>query len=262
LSGTLVPGVKIGDPAGHINDEMAALVRFGQLAGRLHWLARSGSDVPDNPASPVRVVIVDDHDLFREGLRELLQEAGIVVLGDAATAEEAIELVTELAPDVVLMDLGLSDGMSGIEATRRLSELAPTAEVLVLTISADGRDVMQAILAGASGYLLKDASVLEIVAGVTAAAIGGSAVSPPVAARLIEDVRERSRANPEHHPGLTPRELQVLRLVAHGRENTEIAAELVISLPTVKHHISSILEKLAVENRIQAAVYAVRAGLV
>jgi DNA-binding NarL/FixJ family response regulator len=207
------------------------------------------------------VVIVDDHDLFREGLRELLAEAGIVVVGDARTAEEGIELVTALEPDVVIMDLGLP-GMSGAEATGRLSELAPSAHVLVLTISPDDRDVMAAILAGASGYLLKDASVPEIVAGVRAAAVGDSSVSPPIAARLIEDVRSHARAGGDARPGLSPREIEVLRLVVQGKENTEIAAELVISLPTVKHHISSILEKLVVENRIQAAVYAVRAGLV
>jgi two-component system, NarL family, response regulator LiaR len=217
--------------------------------------------VPEELASPVRVVIVDDHDFYRDGLRELLEEAGIAVLGDAASAEEALDLVPEVEPDVVIMDLGLP-GMSGTQATSRLREIAPSAQVLVLTISADDRDVSQAIVAGACGYLLKDASVAEIVAGVKAAATGESSLSPHVAARLIEDVRSREAMTVDGAPELSPRELEVLRLLVQGMDNADIAQELVISVPTVKHHVASILEKLPVQNRIQAAVYAVRAGLI
>ena len=217
--------------------------------------------MPEEAATPVRVVIVDDHDFYRDGLRELLEEAGIEVTADAGSAEDALDLVAAVEPDVVIMDLGLP-GISGVQATRRVMEVAPSAQVLVLTISADDRDVTQAIVAGACGYLLKDSSVSDIVAGVRAAAAGESSLSPHVASRLINDVRSREALAVDDAPELTPREVEVLRLLVQGMDNPDIARELVISVPTVKHHVASILEKLPVQNRIQAAVYAVRARLV
>ncbi|MEA2405824.1 MAG: two-component system, NarL family, nitrate/nitrite response regulator NarL [Thermoleophilaceae bacterium] len=213
---------------------------------------------------PVRVVLVDDHDLFRGGLRDILQDQGIDVIGEASDGERGVRLVTELAPDVAVMDLNMP-GMSGIEATRILATKAPASRVLVLTISSDDSDIMEAMLAGASGYLLKDATVEELAGGIRAAAAGESSIAPKIAARLLSRLREDHRAPPPTEEGradLSERELEVLRLLAAGKGNAEIAGELFISPKTVKNHIASILVKLQIENRIQAAVYAVRAGIV
>jgi DNA-binding NarL/FixJ family response regulator len=212
----------------------------------------------------VRVVLVDDHDLFRGGLRDLLEAEGLQIVGEASSGDQGVELSGMLAPDVVVMDLHMP-GMSGVEATRAILEQAPLARVLVVTISAEDGDVMDAMMAGACGYLLKDASVEELVSGVRAAAAGESSISPRIAtkvlARLRQDAGEREEAA-KLHPGLSEREIEVLRLLAEGKGNAEIAAELFISPKTVKNHIASILMKLQIENRIQAAVYAVRAGII
>jgi DNA-binding NarL/FixJ family response regulator len=213
---------------------------------------------------PISVVVVDDHDVFRDGLVRLLGERdGIEVVGDAADGERALRLVERMAPDVVVMDLNLP-GLSGIEAIRLLAAGAPQARVLVLTISVADSDVVDAILAGACGYLLKDATIDEIVAGVRAAAAGESLLSPRIATGLLERLRDLAvnRDAAEHLTELTERELEVLRLVAHGMDNVEIARELFISPQTAKNHVSNILAKLQLENRIQAAVHAVRRGLV
>src|SRR3954454_9403663 len=213
----------------------------------------------------VRVVLVDDHDLFRGGLRDLLEAQGLSVVGEASNGEDGVALVGDMAPDVVVMDLNMP-GMSGVEATRQILVQAPLARVLVLTISADDADVMGAMMAGACGYLLKDASVEELVSGVRAAAAGESSVSPRIAtkvlARLRKDATEREETAGVQHTALSEREIEVLRLLAEGKGNAEIAAELFISPKTVKNHIASILMKLQIENRIQAAVYAVRAGII
>ncbi len=210
----------------------------------------------------VRVVVVDDHDLFRRGLRELLTEQGLSVVGEAGNGDDGVRLVTHAQPDVVVMDLNMPR-MSGVEATRRIAQTSPGVHVLVLTISAGDAAVMEAIEAGAKGYLLKDASIDEIASAVRAAAAGESPIAPPVAGRLLDRLRpqadERAAAD---EVDLTERELDVLRLIVAGMENREIAEELVISEPTAKNHVSSILAKLEVDNRIKAAVYAVRRGLV
>jgi DNA-binding NarL/FixJ family response regulator len=212
---------------------------------------------------PIRVIVVDDHDLLRKGLRDLLTEHGLRVVGEAGDGEDAVRLVAHAAPDVVVMDLNMPR-MSGVEATRRLAEMAPNARVLVLTVSADDETVAQAIEAGATGYLLKDASGEDIAAGVRAAAAGEALISPSIASRLLERLRPAGDDAGGLASGaeLTDREVEVLRLLAAGRENADIAQELFISPRTVKNHISSILAKLHVDNRIQAAVYAVRKGLV
>src|SRR6185436_20458811 len=145
---------------------------------------------------PVRVVVVDDHDVFRNGLVSLLSEQGIDVVGVAGEGQEAIRLVAQLAPDVVVMDLNLP-GMSGLEATVRLSAEAPSTRVLVLTISADESNVTEAIVAGACGYLLKDASITEIVSGVRTAAAGESLISPKVAAMLLDQIRHSTDTGPQ-----------------------------------------------------------------
>jgi DNA-binding NarL/FixJ family response regulator len=213
---------------------------------------------------PISVVVVDDHDVFRDGLVRLLAEReDISVVGDAADGERALRLVERLAPDVVVMDLNLP-GLSGIEAIRRLAAIAPQSRVLVLTISVADSDVVEAIMAGACGYLLKDASIDEIVSGVRAAAAGESLLSPRIATGLLERLRDLADDgdSAERHGELTERELEVLGLVAKGMDNAEIAEALVISPQTAKNHVSNILAKLQLENRIQAAVHAVRRGLV
>jgi DNA-binding NarL/FixJ family response regulator len=213
-------------------------------------------------ARGIKVIVVDDHELFRRGIIELLQERGVDVVGEAALGADAIRQASELGPGVVLMDLSMP-GMSGIEATQRMTAAAPLARVLVLTMMTEDEYVMNALLAGACGYLLKDAPIDHIVDGIEAAARGESVISPRIASRLVQRLREP----PEIVPGLTgaamtPRELEVLELLARGLDNAEIAQALYLSQHTVKNHVSSILIKLQVENRIQAAVRAVRGGIV
>ena len=209
-------------------------------------------------------MIVDDHDLFRTGLRNLLEEQGVQVAGEAASGTEAVRTVREIAPDVVVMDLNMP-GMGGVEATRHIASIAPLTRVVVLTISDEDADVMDAILAGACGYLLKDSSIDELMAGIRAASRGESLISPTIAAKVLQRMRATS-AQPEIadtiRSELSDREIEVLKLIANGKDNALIAAELHISPKTVKNHISNILMKLQIDNRIQAAVYAVRSGIV
>jgi DNA-binding NarL/FixJ family response regulator len=213
-------------------------------------------------APPITVVVIDDHVLFRSGLRELLEQEEIRVVGEASTAEAGLEVIERQGPDVAIVDLNLPR-MSGHDAIRRISTNSPRTQVLVLTISTDGADVTEAVLAGACGYLVKDASVGDIVAGVRAAAIGDSMVSPRMTRTLLERLRKQERSDPR--PGvesLSVREKEVLGLVVEGKDNATIAEELFISPYTVKNHISNILLKLHVDNRLQAAVRAVRDALI
>jgi DNA-binding NarL/FixJ family response regulator len=208
------------------------------------------------------VLVVDDQELFRGGITQLLEERGIRVVGEAGLAAHAIELAATLQPDVVLMDLNMP-GMSGVEATQRLTTAVPSARVLVLTVAADERHVMDALLAGACGYILKEAPITQIVDGVNAAARGESAISPRIANGLIHRLRQPSQdAIDLSGAPLTDREHEVLELLARGMDNGEIAHALYLSEHTVKNYVSSILAKLQVENRVQAAVRAVRAGIV
>jgi DNA-binding NarL/FixJ family response regulator len=212
----------------------------------------------------LRVLLVDDHDLFRTGLRNLLEEQGVHVVGEAAAGAEALKLTRELAPDVIVMDLNMP-GMTGVEATRHITAVAPLTRVLVLTISDQDADVMDAILAGACGYLLKDASIQELMRGIQSAALGESLISPHIASKVLQRVRASSSSPmiaETIRSELSDREIQVLKLIANGKDNAQIAGELHISPKTVKNHISNILMKLQIENRIQAAVYAVRSGIV
>ncbi|HVN61159.1 MAG TPA: response regulator transcription factor [Gaiellaceae bacterium] len=216
------------------------------------------------PADSTRVLLVDDHDLFRTGLANLLEEQGIAVVGQAANGVDAVRAARELAPDVVVMDLNMP-GITGVEATRRIAGGSPLARVVVLTISDSDEDVIEAILAGACGYLLKDASINDLITGIRAAAVGESLVSPTIAAKVLQRLRASSASHREAEliqSELSDREIEVLKLIANGKDNAMIAAELHISPKTVKNHISNILMKLQIENRIQAAVYAVRSGIV
>jgi DNA-binding NarL/FixJ family response regulator len=209
---------------------------------------------------PRTVVVVDDHAVFVGGLVRLLGDRGVTVLGTAATGEEALGLVGRVRPDVVLMDLSLP-GMSGVEATRRITASNPGVCVVVLTAIAEEATLMDAIQAGAVGYLLKDAAVDEIVAAVDAATTGRSLVAPELVRTLLQRIRKEHPVVEGPHPPLTDREREVLGLLVEGYDNAEIARRLYISQNTVKNHVAAILVKLEVDNRLQAAVRAVR-GLI
>jgi DNA-binding NarL/FixJ family response regulator len=211
----------------------------------------------------LRVVLVDDHPVYRQGLAKLLVECGVDVVAQAGNGADALRIVEETAPDVIVMDLNMP-GMSGVDVTRRLIERAPSTRVLVVSVSAQEDDVTEAILAGASGYVLKDGPVEEVVAGIQAAARGESLISPRIAAMLLRRVRvdESSGQDAPVQTPLSERELEVLQLVAEGKGNHEIGEALFIGQSTVRNHISSILMKLQVENRVQAAVRAVRDRMV
>jgi DNA-binding NarL/FixJ family response regulator len=216
----------------------------------------------DRPDAPVSVMLVDDHRIFREGLRDLLLEQGFDIVGEAANAADAVALAVKKRPAVALMDIQMPGG-SGIDATRQLAARCPETQVVMLTVSPDEADLIESIQAGASGYLLKGASIEEIASGVRAAADGESQVSPRITVELFHQVRRAPppRALPGE-PRLAQRELDVLRLISDGKGNPEIAEELQISEQTVKTYVSSLLAKLQVQNRIQAAMYAVRRGLI
>jgi len=218
---------------------------------------------PDD--GPVQVLLVDDHALFRRGLALVLgAEVDLEVVGEASHGVEAVERATELQPHVVVMDVRMP-GMGGVEATRRIRQAQPATRVVMLTGSTEDDDLFGALRAGASGYLLKEVAIDEIAEAVRAIARGQALVSPSMAARLVAEFNALSRRVDEQHdhaPRLTDRELEVLRLVARGLANKEIAAELVIAENTVKNHVRNILEKLQVRTRMEAALYAVRERLV
>jgi DNA-binding NarL/FixJ family response regulator len=216
--------------------------------------------------SPITVVLVDDERLIRAALARVLTDDGIELVGEAANGEDAIETVLDLRPDVVLMDLKLP-GLSGVQAIEQLGLLAPASRVLVLTRSEQNR-VVEAIIAGASGYILKTAPPEAIISAVRATAAGESVLSPQIAGKLLGHIREldipvkkSGSAAVAIRAALTDRELEIFKLLASGDSNPEIARELSLSANTASNHIASILAKLHLENRIQAAVQAVRSGI-
>ena len=213
----------------------------------------------------IRVIVVDDQDLFRSGLANLLaSEDGIEVVGEAGDGAEACRLATETIPDVVLMDVRMPR-RSGIEATGQIKEEVPSARILMLTVSEDEADLYDAIKAGASGYLIKDAALDEVIEAIRSVYAGQSSISPTMASKLMTEfaaISKRSEAKPQAGPKITDREMEVLQLVAKGLSNREIAKTLFISENTVKNHIRNILEKLQLHSRMQAVYYAVREGLI
>jgi DNA-binding NarL/FixJ family response regulator len=212
----------------------------------------------------IRVLLVDDHDVFRHGLAQLLSDEGLDVVAEASGGEAGVRLAAELRPDVVLMDLSMP-GLSGLEATRAIVAEDGGSRVVVLSLSDDDAAMLEALLAGAAGYLLKEATLEQIVAGVQAAAAGDAVIPPRVAPELLRRLRAVEAASPSNGDGtveLSEREHEVLRLIVEGRDNAAIAAELFISPNTVKSHAASIFAKLGVESRLQASVQALRRGLV
>jgi DNA-binding NarL/FixJ family response regulator len=214
----------------------------------------------ERSAERLRVLVVDDSELFRTGLQAVLQSEHFDV-ANAASGDAALAQVSTFRPHVVVMDMGMP-GMSGSEATRRILEAAPDTFVMMLTGS-EGADVLEAVRAGASGYVLKGSDLSDIVKAIRATAAGQSPFAPQVAGALLAIVRDSSTADGESTVvALSARERQVLALLATGCNNVEIAHRLYVSPSTVKHQISGLLTKLHVENRIQAACVAIRAGLV
>ena len=207
----------------------------------------------------IRIVIVDDHPVVRQGLHFLLeQQAGIQVVGEGENGEQAIRLVQDHLPDVLLLDL-LMPKMDGITAVREIKLVAPGVRIIILTSYFEDDQIFSAIKAGALSYLLKDTRSQELVAAVQAAARGESVIHPQVAARIIREMQQPDQAPLNE---LTPRELEVVTRIAHGRSNHEIAVELRIGEQTVKTHVSNILSKLHLADRTQAAIYALQQRLV
>ena len=212
---------------------------------------------------PIRVLVVDDQELFRGGLTMILgTDPGIEVVGQAGDGLEGTTLAAALAPDVVLLDVRMPK-RSGIEACVAIKETVPSAKIIMLTVSDEEADLYEAVKSGASGYLLKDSSIDEVTQAVRVVADGQSLISPSMAVKLIDEFKQMSRPDRDQVSPLrlTERELEVLRLVATGMNNREIARQLFISENTVKNHVRNILEKLHLHSRMEAVVYAVREKL-
>ena len=213
-------------------------------------------------AERIRILIADDHPLFRDGLRVMLESVDDVeVLGEATTGEEAVALAAGLRPAVVLMDIKMP-GINGIEATRRIVDADPDVQVLMLTMLEDNDSIFAALRAGARGYLLKGARQDEAMRAIRAVANGEAIFGPSIAQRLTQHFAARRQPPPSpSFPELTDREWEILNLIAQGRSNAEIASALVVSLKTVRNHVSNIFNKLRVSDRVQAMAMARREGL-
>ena len=220
---------------------------------------------PAGPPERLRVLVADDHALFRRGLQMVLEaEPDIELVGEASDGVEAVERSQELMPDVILMDVRMPK-RSGIEAASQIKDLLPHVKILMLTISDEEADLYDAIKAGANGYLLKEISIEEVANAIRSVAQGQSLISPSMASKLLNEFATMVKRADEKQqlptPRLTDREMEVLKLVAKGHNNRDIAKELYISENTVKNHIRNILEKLHLHSRMEAVVYAVREKL-
>jgi len=214
----------------------------------------------------IRLLLADDHRMLRESLRRAMEEHGFEVVGEAADGEEAVRLAEKLRPDVVLMDVTMPV-LDGVGATRRVRDQVPGTQVVILTMHADREVLVDAIRAGASGYLVKDCSTEDVVDTVRKAASGETALSPELAATMLGEVRnlvrqEEAGAAAGAEPIISKREEEVLQLIADGLSTTEVAAQLYISVKTVKNHLASIYQKLDTRDRTQAVLQAVRMGIV
>lgn len=213
---------------------------------------------------PIRILLVDDHVLFRKGLSSLLSEQkDFEVVGEAGSGQEALEKAQELMPDVILMDIYMP-GWDGLEATRRIKEALPYVRIVMLTISEEDHNLFEAIKAGAQGYLLKKIEPQELFDMLRGVFHGEAPISRTMAARVLDEFVRQAQRGPEDAKALaklTSREREVLKLLTQGTSNKEIANQLGISENTVKNHLRNIMEKLHLENRVQAAIYAIREGI-
>jgi DNA-binding NarL/FixJ family response regulator len=216
-----------------------------------------------NPHEPIRVLVVDDQELFRRGLTMLLaQDTDIEVVGEADDGIAGTDLATTLAPDVVLLDVRMPR-RTGVEACRAIKEAVPSAKIIMLTVSDEEGDLYETVKNGASGYLLKDSSIEEVAQAIRVVNEGQSLISPSMAVKLIDEFKQMSKPDKQQSTALklTERELEVLRLVARGLNNREVAKELFISENTVKNHVRNILEKLQLHSRMEAVMYAMKEKL-
>ena len=209
----------------------------------------------------IRLMLADDHRMLREGLSRSMREEGFDVVAEARNGAEAVQLATQVKPEVILMDVTMPE-LDGVEACRQIREAMPGARVVMLTMHADQDVLANAIRAGASGYLVKDCATNEIAAAVRMAAAGDTALSPQLAATMLDEVRRMDQPVPEQERVVTKREEEVLQLIADGCSTPEVAERLFISQKTVKNHLASIYQKLDARDRTQAVLSAVRMGIV
>jgi len=209
----------------------------------------------------IRLMLADDHRMLREGLRRSMIDQGFDVVGEARDGDEAIRLADELHPEVILMDVTMPE-VDGVEATRQIRASHPDIKIVMLTMHADQEVLTSAIRAGASGYLVKDCSTEEIASAVRMAVSGETALSPQLAASMLDEVRRLDRPNADEERIVTRREEEVLQLIADGCSTPEVAEKLYISQKTVKNHLASIYQKLDARDRTQAVLQAVRMGIV
>ena len=210
----------------------------------------------------ISVLLVDDHAMVRQGVKAfLITQPDLSVVGEAGSGEEAVKLAAQLIPDVILMDL-IMPNMDGVEATRRVKQVSPRSQIVVLTSYHEDEHIFPALKAGALSYILKDLSAEELASAVRKAAVGEAVLHPRVAARVIKELQGRRAESVNPFTELSERELEVLKLIADGMSNAEMATKLVLSEKTIKGHVSNILSKLHLADRTQAAVYAWREGVV
>jgi len=265
LPGCLVRRVRAVFPEG--GNEVSAMGDRPMTAALR--LAKGDGQVSGRRPDPIRVLIADDHALFRRGLEMVLvEEDDLDLVGQASDGTEAVTVAGESLPDVVLMDIRMPK-ISGIEACRAIKEVAPSAKIVMLTISDEEEDLFEAIRAGASGYLLKDIPLDEVADAVRAVHGGQSLINPSMAGKLLSEFATLAKRDTEEEetqhvapPKLTDREMEVLKLVARGMNNRDIAKELFISENTVKNHVRNILEKLQIHSRMEAVMIAVRQKLI